>query len=118
MGSFPRSSSPARVTSVEICSTLWSTGGPRLPDRDRSGRDAATTGEGGIAEPGLGLHACRRVFATAFLHAGSKEEVAAKIMGHTINSMSYGTYVRKLDLAPALKAMRRALKFPRPPVYP
>ena len=72
----------------------------------------------GIYEPGLGLHACRRAFATAFLHAGIKEEVAAKIMGHTINSMSYGTYVRKLDLVPALKAMRRALKFPRPPVYP
>ena len=62
-----------------------------------------------------GFHSLRRTFTDMLQAADISELKAAKIIGHSVNSMTYGLYAGDLDLEHSRRTMFEAIKFPRKP---
>lgn len=59
------------------------------------------------------VHSFRAMLANQFENAGVEENFAARIIGHKVESMTYGLYSGKIDWNNAVEAMRK-IKYVRP----
>jgi integrase len=58
------------------------------------------------------FHSLRKTVATLLEAASIEETISAQILGHKINTMTYGLYGGKVSLARKLEAISKALRFP------
>jgi integrase len=61
---------------------------------------------------GYGVHSVRRTVATLFESALIPEAIAARIVGHGIYTMTYGTYSGGASLVVKRRAIEKALRYP------